>query len=226
MQPQLLIRRHECVGCRRCSQVCEQMTEEEKQTGCIIARACVACGKCMNTCPNYLRWICGEELTAEELAVRIRKNADEYSFMGGGVTFSGGEPLMQGEFLLKTMSLLPGIHKVVETSGYAQPEIFQRVFDEADLMLCDIKLMDNDLHKQYTGAGNEMILQNIEYMKKSGKGFIIRVPMIPDITDTENNLNAVRNFMSDADNLIRIEYLPYNSLAGAKYEWSNRKYSL
>lgn len=226
MQPQLLIRRHECAGCHRCSQVCEHMTEEEKLSGSIIARACVVCGKCMNTCPNYLRWICGEELTAEELADRIRKNADVYASMGGGVSFSGGEPLMQGEFLLETMKLLPEVHKVVETCGYAPPEIFREVFDTAELILCDIKLMDPELHRKYTGVDNDLILKNIGYMKKSDKPFIIRIPLIPGITDTEENLDAAREYLADAKNLVRIEYLPYNTLAGAKYEWTDRKYSL
>ena len=226
MQPQLLIRRHECEGCHRCSQVCEHMTEEEKLAGSIISRACVVCGKCMNTCPKYLRWICGEELTAEELAGRIGKNSNEYAIMGGGVTFSGGEPLMQGDFLIETMKLLPDIHKAVETSGYAPFDIFREVFDTAELVLCDIKLMNSDLHKRYTGVGNKQILENIEYMKKSGKGFIIRIPMIPGITDTEDNLNEARRFLADAKNLIRIEYLPYNTLAGAKYEWIGKEYSL
>lgn len=226
MQPQLLIRRHECAGCHRCSQVCEHMTEEEKLSGSIIARACVVCGKCMNTCPDYLRRICGEELSAAELAARIRKNAAEYSMMHGGVTFSGGEPLMQGEFLLETMRMLPDIHKVVETCGYASPELFRQIFDEAELVMCDIKLMDSELHRRYTGVDNGNILHNIEYMKKTGKGFIIRIPLIPGITDTEENLTAAREFLADAKNLIRIEYLPYNTMAGAKYEWLGREYSL
>ena len=225
-EPELLIRRNECTQCHKCTEACTQMTEEEKLGGSIISMACMACGKCMNTCHKYLRTICGEELTARELADRILKNAPEYELMRGGVTFSGGEPLMQGEFLIETMKLLPGMHKAVETCGYADPVLFRKVFDEADLVMCDIKLMDRNLHIKYTGLDNDCILENVEYMKQSGKPFVIRVPLIPGITDTDDNLNAIREFLKNSENLIRTEYLPYNTLAGVKYEWLGRRYSL
>ena len=119
------------------------------------------------------------------------------------VLITGGEPLMQGEFLLETMKLLPGIHKVVETSGYADPEIFRKVFEEADLILCDIKLMDSEKHKKYTGVDNKVILENIGYMKKTEKPFVIRIPMIPGITDTTENIDAA----IDAANELAPEHL-------------------
>ena len=180
----------------------------------------------MNTCHKFLRSICGEEITPEQLADRILRDAADYELMHGGVTFSGGEPLMQGEFLLETMRLLPGIHKTVETCGYADPEIFRKVFEAADLFLCDIKLMDPEQHKKYTGADNKVILENIGYMKKTEKPFVIRIPMIPGITDTTENIDEAQEFLKDAKNLLRIEYLPYNTLAGVKYEWLGREYSL
>ena len=225
-EPELLIRRNECTGCHRCTIVCDHMTDTEKQGGSIKPVACIACGKCMNTCHKFLRSICGEEITPEQLADRILRDAADYELMHGGVTFSGGEPLMQGEFLLETMRLLPGIHKTVETCGYADPEIFRKVFEAADLFLCDIKLMDPEQHKKYTGADNKVILENIGYMKKTEKPFVIRIPMIPGITDTTENIDEAQEFLKDAKKLLRIEYLPYNTLAGVKYEWLGREYSL
>lgn len=171
-------------------------------------------------------WPCGEELSARELADRIMKNAGEYSMMGGGVTFSGGEPLMQGVYLIDVMKRLKGIHKTIETSGYAAAEIFREVFELADLVMCDIKLMDDELHRKYTGVSNEIILKNIEWMKHQKKGFIIRMPMIPGITDTPDNIKAAAEFLGDAENLEYCELLSYNPLAGAKYSWLNRSYDL
>lgn len=220
----LLIRRHECLDCNRCVGVCDEMDADEKNAGSKIANSCMRCGKCINTCPKHIRWICGEELTPNELAERINRNADIYDDMDGGVTFSGGEPLMQGEFLIDTMKLLPKVHKTIETSGYADGEIFKRAFELAELTMCDIKIMDDDMHKQYTGVSNSLIHKNIEYMKQSGKEFVVRIPMIPGVTDTEKNLKLAAKFLQDSKNLKFVELLSYNTLAGAKYEWVNREY--
>lgn len=171
-------------------------------------------------------WPCGEEISADELVERIMHNSEEYTLMKGGVTFSGGEPLMQGDFLIEVLNKLDGIHTVIETSCYGPEDIFRRVADKADLMMCDIKLMDDTLHREYTGVSNEIILKNIEWMKHQKKSFIVRIPMIPGITDTESNIKAAAAFLSDAYNLEYCELLSYNTLAGAKYSWLNRTYEL
>ena len=142
--------------------------------------------------------------------------------LNGGVTFSGGEPMMQADFVCETADGLGNIHKAIQTSGYADAETYKRVVDRFDYIMQDIKLADNDEHIKYTGVSNRKILKNIEYLKHSGKEFVFRMPVIPGITDTEHNLAAVSEIAGD----FRTELLSYNEFAGAKYEMLGRKYQL
>ena len=145
-----------------------------------------------------------------------------FAISGGGVTFSGGEPLMQGEFVASVAQKIKGIHKAIQTSGYAPFEVYQKVISGMDYIMQDIKIADSRLHKEYTGVGNEGILKNIEYLKSSGKDFVFRVPLIPDITDTEENLRQISEIVGEHP----VELLKYNVLAGAKYPSVGKKYSL
>ncbi len=134
--------------------------------------------------------------------------------MGGGVTFSGGEPLLQADFVSEVADLLgTRVHKALQTSGYAPFESYKRVVDCMDYVLQDIKLFDREEHERYTGVSNERILENIEYLKASGKEFVFRLPLIPNITDAEKNLSEISRFVGSH----KIELMPYNPLAGAKY---------
>ena len=211
-RPQLMVKKTQCISCG----ICRQCRKDP----------CIACGKCVRMCPARARFISGEWLTSEELALRLRRNQEIYESMGGGVTFSGGEPLMQSEFLLETVQLLgKDVHVVLETSGYAEGSVFQQMIEAFDLIYLDIKLMDAEKHYQYTGKRNEVILENAKKLIVSGKSFVIRIPLIPGVTDTKENYLAVADFFNKAENLMYIELLPYNSLAGVKYEWLNRIYN-
>ncbi len=144
--------------------------------------------------------------------------------MGGGVTFSGGEPLAQAEFLFAAAEELEGVHKVLETCGYAPPEIFRQAMDRFDLIYMDLKLMDPAAHRAYTGADNGLILENAARLRAGRTPFVIRVPLIPGVTDTEENLAAVAAFLRGATALQYVELLPYNAMAGAKYPWLGLRY--
>lgn len=161
--------------------------------------------------------MCGYRIGAEELAGRLRRDADLFCDSGGGITFTGGEPLLQADFLAEVMELLPGIHKAVETSGYAPEADFRKVMERADLLLYDIKLVDPLLHKHYTGADNGPILRNLAVLKASGKPFVARIPLIPGVNDTRENMEATAALLLDASGLQRVELLRYNKIAGAKY---------
>lgn len=210
-RPQLLVRRNTCVGCGVCETFCKKAV-------------CDACGQCIQLCPSRARQICGETLTASELARRIRVNAREYESMGGGVTFSGGEPLAQAEFLFETVVELEDMHKVLETCGYATAEVFQRAMESFDLIYMDMKLMDPAAHRAYTGVDNGPILANAARLRAGKTPFVVRVPLIPGVTDTEENLTAVAAFLQGAPALQLVELLPYNTLAGAKYTWLGLTY--
>ena len=162
-------------------------------------------------------------MTSGELAGILAKDADVFG-EDGGVTFSGGEPLMQADFVCETAELLRegGISSVVETSSFARPEVYRRMIGAADSVLADLKLMDPALHRKYCGADNGPILANLRWLMESDKPFTLRIPLIPGITDTDENLAAAAAFAGDAP----VELLPYNAMAGAKYPSVGREYAL
>jgi pyruvate formate lyase activating enzyme len=203
--PQRLKTRDLCVHCGACDAVCEHKG------------GCVACGACVSTCPRGALRITGREMTPEEAARRIARNEKALTMSGGGVTFSGGEALMQPDFVLETRALLGGLHAVVETSGYADPETFERVAGRMDLVLIDIKMVDPDAHRRWTGVDNHLILQNLKRLIEMEIPFRARVPLIPSVTDTEENLIATARLLTGAKALDRVELLSYNRAAGAKY---------
>lgn len=168
---------------------------------------------------------CGYYIDAEELARRLFRDEDLFKDSGGGVTFTGGEPLMQADFLCDVFDRTEGIHRVVETSGYASAETFARVLERTDMMLFDVKMADPFMHKKYTGADNRQILGNLDVLRRSGKDFIVRVPLIPGVNDTRENMEATSRLIAGAEGLKRVELLRYHKTAGAKYPMVGLKYS-
>lgn len=160
---------------------------------------------------------CGERWSSEELAARLLKDRDFYEMNDGGVTFTGGEPTMQPEFLIDVLDRLDGIHTAVETSGWCAPAVFRRVLERVDYVLFDIKHTDPGMHRRYTGAGNEPVLANLKYLVASGKPFVARIPLIPGVNDSPGNMEATLSLVKDAPNLVRVELLRYHRTAGAKY---------
>ncbi len=194
-----------CARCGACDAVCPSPGR------------CAACGRCVDACPKGAVRIIGETMTPERVAARVGANAALLLANGGGVTFTGGEPMLQADFLLETRALLPGLHACVETSGYAPDETFRRVARAMDLVILDIKHTDPALHLRYTGVPNEQILRNALWLKASGIPFRARVPLIPDVNDTRENLAATAALLAGAKNLEKVELLRYNRAAGAKY---------
>lgn len=169
----------------------------------------------------------GREWTLEELAGRMDSYRPYFESCGGGITFSGGEPGMQADFLMKFAERYRGIHKLLDTSGYCRPRIFSALTEQFDMVYFDLKLIDDAAHKKYTGVSNQMILENLRYLMGTRKKTVLRMPMIPEITDTRGNLE-------DAGKLIagvcrpgtEIHLLPYNKLAGGKYPVYGMEYPL
>lgn len=211
-QPQLMVSQNGCSHCGRCKEACSHPDH------------CTLCGACVRACPNRLRKICGEPVTAEQLAAKILKDKEYLTNEGGGVTFSGGEPCGQPDFLLECLERLESMHRAIETSGYCDPDIFKKIIDRVDYIIMDLKLMDEKEHKHYTGVSNQKILKNLEQVKHSGKPFRIRIPVIPGVNDTEQNFRKTAEAVSGVENLEFVELLPYHQTAGAKYEMVNRVY--
>ncbi len=161
----------------------------------------------------------GKEISVDELMNEIVKDRVFFEESAGGVTFSGGEPLMQHEFLIESLKECNalGIHSAVDTSGYTSEGVIDRVSSYADLFLFDLKLMNDDVHQKYTGVSNQIILKNLIELDQLGKKIIIRIPIVPEITDTNENLFAIRGFISYLNNVIEVNLLPYHRAGEGKY---------
>lgn len=197
-----------CTSCGLCKREC---THEE----------CKDLGVCVKICPNNNVKKVGEEYSPQKLAEKLLKNK---SFLEkGGVTFSGGEPLCHGDFILEIIKELKDIKTAVETCGYVETEKFLSVTDKIDDIFMDIKLIDEDKHIKYTGVSNKLILKNASEILK--KRFVtIRIPLIPTVTDTNENLSGIAEFLEPYKNNLVVELIPYNKMTGAKYKNLGRIY--
>ncbi len=202
-------------GCLRCGE-CKKYAFMEREQVRYTQESILAC-------PNHLLRTAGECISVEKLVERLLKNKN--ILQKGGVTFSGGEPLMQSDFLTECLSLLKGkLHTAVQTSGYCEPEIFRKVLELTDFFLFDLKLIDENLHRRYTGVSNRKILENFKQLTKSGKQFVPRIPLIPGVTDTEANITQIATLLKE-NNILYAELMSYNKMAGGKYAMVGRKFT-
>jgi pyruvate formate lyase activating enzyme len=159
----------------------------------------------------------GTRYTASELAELLNRQAGIMSENGGGVTFSGGEPLFQAEFVAETIDQLDGLHVLLDTSGYASRANFERVASRVDMLYLDIKSLEIDTFRKYCGGDLEVLLANLAQLRNLNVSVVIRVPLIPGVTDTLRNMTAIVQTVRDIPGLVRVDLLPYNRLSGAKY---------
>ncbi len=163
----------------------------------------------------------GIEYTPEELLKKAERDRVFMDYSGGGVTFSGGEPLMQHEFLLGTLTLLKrsGFHTTIDTSGYARPEVLRSVIPVTDLFLYDLKHLDTEAHEKYTGVGNELIVSNLDMLLDSDAGVMLRIPVIPGVTADVAYMERLRHFIGNRrkENIREINLLPYHKTGKSKY---------
>jgi len=162
----------------------------------------------------------GKEMTVSEVLSEIGKEIPFFDESGGGVTFSGGEPLMQVDFLNAILEKCKerDIHTVLDTSGYAPPRVFISVVDKVDIILYDLKFINEGLHKKYTGVSNINVLENLKYLSEKRKNVIIRFPVIPGITIIEENIKNIAEFVVSLKGIEEINLLPYHKLAEEKYK--------
>jgi pyruvate formate lyase activating enzyme len=213
LQPELSLRHGRCVKCGRCIEICSYGAISLAKEGIINdVDKCVLCGECVKACLAGAREIIGREMTVDEVIAEVDKDRIFYDQSAGGVTFSGGEPLMQPEFLLALLNQCRtrGIHTAVDTSCYAEADLIQELTKKVDLFLCDLKHMDSSVHKQYTGVGNELIIDNIKRLAGANVSMIIRVPAISGFNDNDKNIEATAAFAQSLGTVVRIDILPYN----------------
>ena len=209
---ELMVSYAACSHCGKCSEVC---THDE----------CIQCGKCVEVCPLRLRKIVGEETEAENLAKKLLKGKEVLITSDGGITISGGEPLAQPAFLFELIEHLKPLNIAIETSGHAKPEVFRKMVSKTDMVLMDVKQTNPDIHKKYTGVDNKLILDNLNFLCRAETDFYIRIPLIPGVNDSPENMEATAGLIKDAKKLKRVELLPYHQTAGAKYPMLKKQYN-
>jgi pyruvate formate lyase activating enzyme len=180
-------------------------------------KRCQACGACAGACDTAGLELLGKDMTVDEVMAQVLCDHAFYAGSGGGLTISGGEPLAQAAFAAEVIDQLDDLHVVLDTSGYAEEPDFRAVASRADLIYFDVKLVDPEQHRHHTGASNERIHRNLRVLSGLGVPFVIRVPLIPGVTDTEANLSRIARLVAGMPGLQRVDLLPYNRAAGAKY---------
>lgn len=207
--PTLLFYKSKCVGCGICNEVC---TKERKN--------CNLCGECTLYCSMGARQICGKERTSDEVFAELVKDKPYYKDSGGGVTFSGGECMLQPDFLLELLKACKneGIHTAVDTAGYVAFENFEKILPCTNLFLYDIKAFDPIKHKEWTGVRNELILSNLKKLLGIGVKIWVRIPVIASINDSAEEMLKIREFFDKYGSPEKVELLPYHSLGEGKYE--------
>ena len=212
-KPQLMVSKAACLHCGACEQVCRH------------PEGCISCGECVHVCRSGFRKIVGQTWDSAALAARLNKDADVYRMSGGGVTFSGGEPLMQWDFVRDVIGRLDGVHTAIETSGYASDDVFREAMEKCSLVMMDWKVSDPDLHRHYTGVEQTRIRRHAEMLAEGSTPFMLRMPIIPGVNDNEEHFRTAAGLVKGAKALVRIDILPYQRAAGAKYEMVGMEYA-
>jgi pyruvate formate lyase activating enzyme len=227
-RPEIAHRDSLCTKCGLCVTACKVRAISLDDKGVSINRQlCTNCGECVKVCiPGALK-VFGETMSAGEVFRQIKKDADFYRESGGGVTVSGGEPLSQPDFVASLFKLCRdnGINTCIETCGLASVEALEKVLPYTSLVLFDIKLSEPEAHRKWTGRSNEEIIRNLGLIVKKGIPVIIRIPLIPGINDSDEELKNIAHIAAGFPP-VRVNILPYHKFGMGKYQMLDRKYYL
>jgi len=226
---QKMFSQKKCIGCGECVKACPKNACKLDPLEGIITNPdlCKLCGKCAEACPTGASEMSGRIISPEDLVDRIKKESVFFDQSRGGVTFSGGEPLMQHEYLIKVLDECgrEGIHRAVDTSGFAKTEILLEVAKRTDLFLYDLKMLDPEKHKKYTGVSNEKILENLQMLAETDARINIRYPMIKGLNAEEVDIRDMGKFIASlAGEKKEISILPFHNLAEMKHKKLGNKY--
>lgn len=215
-----------CIGCGKCVQLCPKGAIKTDRR--IDRNICDKCFKCTEICFANSKQITGQSYSAARICAEVYKDREFYKHFGGGVTFSGGEPLMQPELLYETASLCKkkNLNVMIESCGYGDFDKFKKVLPYIDGMFADIKIFDNEKHKKITGIENTLILDNIRKISEYGIPITIRTPIIPKYTNDAENISAIAEFITSLPTVSSYELLRYHDLGSPKYRALGREYLL
>ena len=215
-----------CIGCGSCINVCPEraITEDNWQ---INRSLCTNCGKCAEVCPSGARKISGERKSVEDIVEEVEKDRLFYENSGGGVTLSGGEPLMQPAFSREILRICKkrGIHTAMETCGHAPWSEFEKILSFLDLVLFDIKHTNSEKHKEATGESNQLIFENFTHLAHLKTPVIIRIPLIPGYNDAIENVGSMIKLLEAYRRLRKIDLLLYHELGANKYKRFGKRYT-
>ena len=223
---------HLCQSCGTCVKSCPRgaLAPREGPGVLIDRRLCDLCGKCLEACPRNALALDGRDIESADALEQLAADRVFHEVSGGGVTFSGGEPLQQTAFVLEVASLLKarGVHTAVETSLFAPWESIESLLGVVDLFICDVKIADPELHREATQQDNALIVENLRALARALRGsgrLLVRVPLIPRMTATRENLSAIALLLEGIDPSIPIELMNFNPLAAAKYRRMGQEYA-
>lgn len=222
---QRVFRASRCIRCGECVAACPEEALCLGEDGPEVdPDRCSLAGACARVCPTGATELLGELVTVESVMAQLRRDVPYFDESEGGVTFSGGEPLLQGDFLLALLEACraEGIHTTVDTCGHAPAEVMERVAGLADAFLYDVKLIDDAAHRRYTGVANRLILENLRLVAERRRGgqpeLTIRVPLVAGINDDDRSAEALAAFLADLEPVAPVDLLPYQPLGQSKYE--------
>jgi pyruvate formate lyase activating enzyme len=217
--PEIAFYWERCLGCFACREVCPEKAVLDEETQRIKHAACTACGRCVSACPNEALRMMGVEWEAPALLAEVLKDQDYFEDSGGGITLSGGEPLLQAAFLDLFLPLVrrEGIHVTMETSGLCSWETVESLLPFLDLVYFDLKCLDTKKHRTFTGSFNELILDNFSRLAAVFPHLEARMPLVPSINDEDENIQATARFLRN-NRKERIHLLRYHTMGEAKLE--------
>jgi glycyl-radical enzyme activating protein len=210
-----------CTYCGRCAAVCPNGAHVVDSSGHLFNRTeCNRCGKCADVCHAEAITVIGERMSAHEVIAEVERDIPFYETSGGGMTLSGGEPLLQMEFSRELLMLAKehGIHTCLDTSGYVQSCLLESIKEHVDLFLFDFKGADPSRHRKHTGVDPALILKNLDLLVKSGNQVILRCPIIPGYTDNEDHFREIAELEMSYPELVEINILGYHELGEGKYD--------
>lgn len=210
-----------CINCNKCISICAYNAISDTENGKVFElNKCRVCAEkiCANICPSKAITVYGKDMTVDTVMKEIEKDELFYKNSGGGVTISGGEPMMQPDFVRRLLMECKerGYHTAIETCSYSDWISFEKVKDYTDLYLCDIKHLDDSKHKQFTGVSNKIILDNLKRLSKTGASIIARLPIIPGFNDDDENIKQIGTFIKELG-VTQVDILPYHKLGSSKY---------
>lgn len=216
-EKQIKYRPDKCVECGICSAVCPKgiYIKNKKR---VHAKDCIACGKCVEACLYGAYECIGREINVADLMAEIQKDEAYFKNSGGGVTLSGGEPMLQIDFIEEFCKVLQsrGIHTALDTAANVPFKSFERILPNVDLVLLDLKCMQDELHKKYTSVSNQLILENAKKIFDSNVEVHVRIPLIKGVNDSIKNAKAVKEFITGYPNITEVKLLPYHTLGISK----------